>query len=322
MRKFLKPLSFLPAILLMYLIFSFSSQTGEESSALSLKVSAKIVRTADYVFDAGLEDWQVDTYAQKINFITRKLAHMTEYFALAIAVSFPLYVYGLHGILLMLIAGIVCVGFACGDEFHQSMVAGRSPSVRDVAIDSFGVFWGIVVVRIIGWTGRMTIFRPKKKKPKKSKQKNHYQESETYNQNYYKDNRPNGYAANSYGQAATPPYPQNNGYAQAPYGQTATPPYQQSNGYTQAPYGQAPYQQSNGYNGAYGPTPPPPYSQNGGYTGPPYPQNPGYSQNPQQLYHADTPSYEEPYAADDYQDHSEHEHSKKKPREKDWFFDL
>lgn len=188
MRKFLKPLSFLPAILLMYMIFTFSSQTGDVSSQLSLKVSRKIIQAGDYVFDAGLEDWQVQEYAQKINFITRKLAHMSEYFALALAVSFPLYVYGMHGILLMLVAGIICVGFACGDEFHQSLVAGRSPAVRDVAIDSFGVFWGIILVRIIGWTGRKTIFRPIKKKrknPPMEMQAEYDRESYSYAQDPY-----------------------------------------------------------------------------------------------------------------------------------------
>lgn len=164
-RTLLKPFSFLPAILLMIMIYTFSSQTGDVSSDLSMKVSRKIIQTADYIFDANLSEEQVDHYAEKINFITRKLAHMTEYFALAIAVAFPLYVYGLHGILLMLTAGLFCVAFAGGDEFHQSMVAGRSPAVRDVAIDSFGVFWGIIAVRIVGWTGRMTIFRPRRKAP-------------------------------------------------------------------------------------------------------------------------------------------------------------
>ena len=168
-RTILKPLSFIPALLLMYMIFSFSGQTGDVSSQLSYKVSYKIVETADYVFDGNLETWQIDEWANKINFITRKLAHMTEYFALAVAVSFPLYVYGLHGILLMLVAGLICVGFACGDEYHQSFVAGRSPSVKDVCIDSVGVFFGIIVVRIIGWTGRKTIFKPKKQKVKKVK---------------------------------------------------------------------------------------------------------------------------------------------------------
>ena len=170
-RTLLKPLSFLPALMLMYMIYSFSAQPGEVSSEMSYKVSYKLVQTADYVFDGGHEDWQLSQWAGKINFITRKLAHMTEYFLLAIAVSFPLYVYGLHGFLLMLTAGIICVGFACGDEYHQSFISGRSPAVKDVCIDSFGVFWGIILVRIIGWTGRKTIFRPRPEK-KHFKRKN------------------------------------------------------------------------------------------------------------------------------------------------------
>ena len=167
LRTLLKPLSFVPALILMYMIFSFSAQPGDVSSQLSYKVSVKIVETADYIFDANLDYYQIDEWANKINFITRKLAHMTEYFALAIAVSFPLYVYGMHGILLMLVAGLICVGFACGDEYHQSFVMGRSPSTKDICIDSVGVFFGIIVVRIIGWTGRKTIFKPKKEKKKK-----------------------------------------------------------------------------------------------------------------------------------------------------------
>ena len=127
-RTLLKPLSFLPAILLMYMIFSFSSQTGDVSSDLSLRASAKIVRTADYVFDAGLEEWQIQEYAEKINFITRKLAHMTEYFALAIAVSFPLYVYGMHGFLADAGSRFSSVWhLPAGDEYHQSFCSRDVP---------------------------------------------------------------------------------------------------------------------------------------------------------------------------------------------------
>ncbi len=160
-RTLLKPLSFLPAILLMYMIFSFSAQDGNVSSSVSYQASEAIVKTADFVFDLQLEPWQIDNYAVRINGPTRKLAHMTEYFLLAIAVSFPLYVYGLRGILLVIFAGIICVGFAAGDEYHQSFVAGRAPSVKDVGIDSVGVLIGIIVVRIIGFAGRNTIFRPR-----------------------------------------------------------------------------------------------------------------------------------------------------------------
>ena len=47
----LKPLSFLPAILMMYLIYSFSAQTGEVSGALSYEVSYQIVETKNEVLN-------------------------------------------------------------------------------------------------------------------------------------------------------------------------------------------------------------------------------------------------------------------------------
>lgn len=148
---FLKPLSFLPALLMMYLIFRFSAQTGEISGNLSYEVSYKIVEIGNEVLNKGLEEWEISNYAYEIEYPVRKLAHMTEYFLLAIALSFPFYVYGLRGFPLMLAAGLICVAFACGDEYHQSFVDGRGPSVKDVMIDSVGAFFGIMTVRIICW---------------------------------------------------------------------------------------------------------------------------------------------------------------------------
>ena len=63
MKKFfillLKPFSFLPALLVMYLIFSFSSQTGTESGNLSYKISHKIIVTADTVLDKNMSEEQI-----------------------------------------------------------------------------------------------------------------------------------------------------------------------------------------------------------------------------------------------------------------------
>ena len=148
---FLKPLSFLPALLMMYLIFQFSAQTGELSGNLSYEVSYKIEEIGNEVLDKGLDEWTIGQYAYEIEYPIRKLAHMTEYFLLAVAVSFPFYVYGLRGFPLMLVAGLICVAFACGDEYHQSFVEGRGPSVKDVCIDSIGAFGGILTVRLICW---------------------------------------------------------------------------------------------------------------------------------------------------------------------------
>lgn len=49
----LKPFSFIPAILMMSMIFSFSSQNGTESSQLSEKVARGIFITIDHVMDRG-----------------------------------------------------------------------------------------------------------------------------------------------------------------------------------------------------------------------------------------------------------------------------
>jgi len=294
MRTLLKPLSFVPALFLMYIIFSFSGQSGDVSSQLSFKVSCKIVETADQVFDANLEQWQIEEWANKINFITRKLAHMAEYFALAVAVSFPLYVYGLHGFLLMLVAGIICVGFALGDEYHQAFVDGRASSLKDVCIDSVGIFFGIILTRIIGWTGRKTIFRPKKHKSKRMKKRKQKYIEEPYYEPHYQQ----------------PPYQQPH-YQQPPYQQTQQqqPPYQQSQQqqppYQQSQQQQPPYQQSQQQQ--------PPYQQS-------QQQQPPYQQSQQQQPpYQQTQQQQPPFKSRKSQQKTS---KKKAKKEKDWFFDV
>ncbi|MBO5094527.1 MAG: VanZ family protein [Lachnospiraceae bacterium] len=160
LRYLLKPLSFVPALLVMYMIFSFSSQDGAQSARLSRQISYKAVAVADSVLEKDWSEEQIERYAERIHYYVRKTAHVTEYFVLAVTVSFPLYVYGIRGMWLVLLAGGFCVSFAGLDEYHQSFVAGRGPSARDVAIDSIGILPGIILVRITGFIGRKTVFRP------------------------------------------------------------------------------------------------------------------------------------------------------------------
>lgn len=261
MKTLLKPLSFIPALLLMYMIFSFSGQAGDTSSDLSFRVSRKIVSIGNDVLGTNLTEDRIDHYADRINGFVRKLAHVTEYFALAVAVSFPLYVYGLRGILLMLVAGAFCVAFACGDEFHQSFVSGRTPSRRDVLIDSIGIFLGIIVVRMVGWTGRMTIFRSK---PQPSPQ-----QSMPYSNSVPPENSNSFFRRVRNRTSPRQPSQENPDYWQgqrtAPYQESKMPPYQQRSG-NPAPqaHNVPPYQQRSEN---------PAYQGNGNV--PPYGQAPG-----------------------------------------------
>ena len=212
----------------------------------SYKVSYKIVETADMILETNMEDWEIESWSYRIHGFTRKLAHMAEYFALAVAISFPLYVYGVRGIWLMLLAGLICVAFACGDEYHQSFVDGRGPSKRDVVIDSFGAFWGIVLVRVVGWTGRKTIFRPFTRKKKQKFKKKSYCESD-YRQEVpdfrqpfpYPQNDPNIYSQSNQPSTARPVHPSN----ASPYWRQMkqlygkdTPAAQETKIYSQKPY--------------------------------------------------------------------------------------
>ena len=162
----LKPLSFLPAIVMMYVIYSFSAQTGEVSGALSYEVSYQIVETKNEVLNENKSYDELAYSASSIEFYVRKAAHMTEYCLLAIAISFPLYVYGVRGIWLIMLAGVICVGFAGFDEYHQSFVSDRGPSVRDVGIDSIGVTVGILLVQAFCWS---TLHNPSGKRRRRKR---------------------------------------------------------------------------------------------------------------------------------------------------------
>ncbi len=146
---FLKPLSLLPALFMMYIIFGFSAQDAQASGNLSMDFSYRVIEITNDIFEKGLDKQEIEQYAFQIEHPIRKLAHITEYFVLALAVSFPLYVYGLRGMALLWTAALICVAFAAGDEYHQSFVAGRGPSVKDVGIDSIGVFFGVLIVKLI-----------------------------------------------------------------------------------------------------------------------------------------------------------------------------
>ena len=159
-RFLLKPLSFIPALLIMYCIYSFSAQDGTASAQLSSGITHKIVHVVDRIFDFNLSADQIETGVNKIHYYIRKTGHFTEYFLLAVSFSLPLYVYGIRGIWLILTAQILCTGFACLDEYHQLFVSGRAASQKDVIIDTVGAFTGIISTQIVGYIFRKTVFDP------------------------------------------------------------------------------------------------------------------------------------------------------------------
>lgn len=159
LRYLLKPLSFVPAFCMLYFILYMSSQEGAASSTMSYEVSKSLVLFYNRLFSKGLSNEMLNELIRDIHPFIRKTAHFTEFFALAVTVAFPLYVYKIRGIFLIILGELLCVGVAFLDEYSQSFVLGRTPSYRDVMIDSAGAFCGILIAWIICFIGRKTIFR-------------------------------------------------------------------------------------------------------------------------------------------------------------------
>ncbi|MCR5399572.1 MAG: VanZ family protein [Lachnospiraceae bacterium] len=159
-RILLKPLSFIPALLMMYLIFSMSAQNADESAGLSLKISQILVVIYNRVKELNLNEYETLNLVIRIHPYVRKAAHMTEYFLLALSVGLPLYVYRIRGIRLFILDMFICVAYAFLDEYHQTFVSGRVGDYRDVMIDAAGAFIGVITVSILCAAGKKTVFAP------------------------------------------------------------------------------------------------------------------------------------------------------------------
>ncbi len=80
--------------------------------------------------------------------LMRKCAHVTEYAVLALLLSRALRSIPILRAKMLMVFGAVVLGcalFAATDEFHQTFVRSRTPSVRDVLLDIAGAILGLLV---------------------------------------------------------------------------------------------------------------------------------------------------------------------------------
>ena len=137
--RFLRPLSFLPAVLVMAAIFWFSSQNAEASSMQSLDLTTFLITEYSELFRFHWDPAELLQRATDLEHLVRKAAHFTEYFILSGTLILPMYlVYGRRGKNLLRPLLIVCALYAVSDEFHQLFLEGRAPLVTDAVIDVLG----------------------------------------------------------------------------------------------------------------------------------------------------------------------------------------
>ena len=118
----------------MAIIFLFSNQSGEISEGVSNGVLS--------IF-SNLIPFELGPY------FIRKVAHFLEFMILGILFVLLFKEYKALDKKQILYCILLCILYACSDELHQMFVAGRSPKVFDVLIDTFGSMSGIYFVYLI-----------------------------------------------------------------------------------------------------------------------------------------------------------------------------
>lgn len=167
MKILLRWLSVLPALLMLFLIFGFSSQNGAASGFLSYNISYMIVSLFDRILFLKLSEAKLFSTANDLQFLIRKLAHVTEYVLLTLSICLPLRIWlpykgfsttgkrFLHRVILPTF--FLSLISAAADEFHQSFVPGRCGTPLDVLVDSLGIITGCLLLMLCH------LYRQKKK---------------------------------------------------------------------------------------------------------------------------------------------------------------
>lgn len=145
MMRIIRTAAGILALFWMCVIFAFSAQEQEESSAVSESFSYRMVRSADSFLGLNWDDERLHEIADAIEGYVRKAAHMTEFAILAVLIYIWLGKWQFTKKKTMLLSMLFTALYAASDETHQLFVAGRSGRITDVMIDSAGAVLGVLI---------------------------------------------------------------------------------------------------------------------------------------------------------------------------------
>lgn len=123
----------------------FSNQPAKQSQGTSNSVIHMMLEVGQKITNINLSEEQATKITENMSFMIRKTAHFTVYLILGILVTLLGTRYSLTIKDLLIISILICIFYACSDEFHQLFVNGRSGELRDVLIDSSGSSLGILL---------------------------------------------------------------------------------------------------------------------------------------------------------------------------------
>lgn len=144
-----KYITWIPAALVMLMIFGFSAEDAAQSSDLSGGISHELVQAVNQVFDMDMTSEEEQQWTERMQHPLRKCAHFIEYFLLAVCLVFHFRVCGYSARRIIVLTVLTGGLYACGDEMHQAFVPGRGPGIGDVLLDTATVLSGAVIFQAI-----------------------------------------------------------------------------------------------------------------------------------------------------------------------------
>lgn len=146
MKKFIL---ILLIVLWMGIIYFFSSCNGIESKNQSIGLLDSTIGKIIVFFDNDISEERKLVIIEKLDYPIRKIAHMSEYFILAILVSLLISEYNISLLKILIISFAICFIYACSDEIHQLFVRARSGQITDVIIDSIGSSMWLIIYYLV-----------------------------------------------------------------------------------------------------------------------------------------------------------------------------
>jgi VanZ family protein len=138
----IRKLSWLPAAIIMIIIFLFSAKPAVSSAESSRTIANAVLNIAENFMDPAQWQEDRDNVLDTVDHIVRKTAHFMEYAILASAIELHYWITKRKGIRFILLSILFSFLYAATDEFHQLFVPGRSGECKDVMIDTVGAATG------------------------------------------------------------------------------------------------------------------------------------------------------------------------------------
>lgn len=141
----IKYISWIPAVIMMIIIFSFSSKPAVDSNESSLSVVHEIIHIYDDITKTQFPADMVEI----LNHMVRKSAHFCEYALFAVTIALHTAALRKKRKWLFFLPVIVSFLYACTDEYHQTFVPGRAGMIQDALLDTSGAAAGSLLFLLI-----------------------------------------------------------------------------------------------------------------------------------------------------------------------------